>query len=43
MMLDAAKWLLFCLGFGNQAGVPVPVVPHAGAGAMGGNATSACR
>ncbi len=37
-MLDHAEWYLFAWVFGNQAGVPVPVVPVLlGAGALAGN------
>ncbi len=35
MILDHAEWFLFAWVFGNQAGVPVPVVPALlGAGAL---------
>jgi membrane protein DedA with SNARE-associated domain len=38
MILEHAEWLLFAWVFGNQAGVPVPVVPALlGAGALAGN------
>lgn len=37
-MLEHAEWYLFAWVFGNQAGVPVPVVPALlGAGALAGN------
>jgi membrane protein DedA with SNARE-associated domain len=38
MILEHAEWFLFAWVFGNQAGVPVPVVPALlGAGALAGN------
>jgi membrane protein DedA with SNARE-associated domain len=38
MILEHATWFLFAWVFGNQAGVPVPVVPALlGAGALAGN------
>jgi membrane protein DedA with SNARE-associated domain len=38
MILDHAEWFLFVWVFGNQAGVPVPVVPALlGAGALAGS------
>src|SRR5712691_8789571 len=38
VMLEHAEWLLFAWVLGNQAGVPVPVVPALlGAGALAGN------
>jgi membrane protein DedA with SNARE-associated domain len=37
-MLEHAEWFLFAWVFGNQAGVPLPVVPALlGAGALAGN------
>jgi membrane protein DedA with SNARE-associated domain len=38
VILEHAEWFLFAWVFGNQAGVPVPVVPALlGAGALAGN------
>jgi membrane protein DedA with SNARE-associated domain len=38
MMVDHAEWLLFAWVFGNQAGVPLPVVPALlGAGVLAGS------
>jgi membrane protein DedA with SNARE-associated domain len=38
LILDHAEWILFAWVFGNQAGVPLPVVPALlGAGALAGN------
>ncbi len=38
MMVDHAEWFLFAWVFGNQAGVPLPVVPALlGAGVLAGS------